>query len=145
MKNKFYFIGTVIGLICVPLVAYAILPGLFRFYDDLKILAPVGIGYLAALTIAKCFDLSIKLTRKPSLFIDPLLFVGIFLLGAVMGCLANLVINGDLLSPSFGHLEEIFDWVWKPLFYLSSFGIPCAALIGFTYTAVWRWFWARRA
>lgn len=144
MKHKFYLIGTVIGLICVPLVAYAILQNsLSQFFENVRFSAPVGIGYLACLTIARCFDHLRKFKRKPNLLVDPFLFVTIFLFGAAMGSLVNFFMNGDIFSPPFGLLNEAWVWLGKPLYWLTIFGVPCALLIGFIHTAMCRWLWAR--
>jgi hypothetical protein len=144
MKNKFYFIGTVIGLICVPLVAYAILlDSLLGLFGSVRFSVPIGIGYLACLTIARCFDHMRKFNRKPNLLVDPILFVIIILFGAAMGSLANFFISGDILSPPFGLLNELWGWFGKPLYGLTIYGAPCAALIGVTHTAVCRCLWAK--
>jgi hypothetical protein len=144
MKNKFYCIGTVIGLICVPLVAYAILlDAFFGFFDNKKFLVPVGIGFLASLILAVLLDGFKKPKKQPCLLLNPLIFIMIFLFGAVVGGITNLFLNGEILSPPFGLMEEVWDWLGKPLFWLLAFGIPCAALIGLAYTAVCRWIWAK--
>ena len=46
----------------------------------------------------------------------------IFLIGLTIGGLVNFIINASFLNPIFGLFEELYDWLFKPLFWLFVLG-----------------------
>jgi predicted lysophospholipase L1 biosynthesis ABC-type transport system permease subunit len=62
----------------------------------------------------------------------------IFVSGALMGSVANLLIASRAFSPTAGLGQEIFDWFVKPIYWLYVFGIPCSLGVGAAYFGIWR-------
>lgn len=139
MKIPYFLSGTLLGLVCVPAVAYWIMRGsVWGLIVELNFLIPVLFGYFSSSGLAFFLDFRRSAVTKPSLFLDPLLFSLIFEFGVIVGCLANYFINGDFQTPQFGWRNEAWSWFGKPAFALSYIGIPFAFGIGFSYSAIAR-------
>lgn len=76
--------------------------------------------------------------RKHTLALTIVSSALIFVSGALMGSVANLLIASRVFSPTAGLGHEVFDWFVKPIYWLYMFGIPCSLVVGAAYYGIWR-------
>ena len=62
----------------------------------------------------------------------------IFLSGVTIGGLVNFLTHASILNPSFGLVEEFYDWLFKPVFWLVIMGAPISVLLGLFYFFIFR-------
>lgn len=137
MKTKYYLSGTVLGLCMIPVVAIYLLSlkEFLRLLPDWKYMLPVAAGYAAAVLAGVCAD---RWVGRKGIFVTVLVLVGVFLFGVFLGCLTNLLFNGDVARPAFGLPNEIFSWFFKPAFWFTVIGAPCAVVVAvLNYLAHW--------
>lgn len=131
MKNHYYLVGTFFGLILALIIGYSIMGKnlweLMFSIEKYNGFIPIMLGALATLATSYIFDKKIK---KDSFFIKGLLIPSlIFLSGALIGCLVNSInINKEFETGS-----QFFDYVIKPLFWLTYIGFPASWALGAAY------------
>jgi len=89
-----------------------------------------GLVCIPLVAFVLLFDRVKAITGRPVFLIPIVIGYG----GAIVGCIANLLIHGNLRAPIFGWLNESWNWFGKPLWALTVFGVPCAAVVGFVYS-----------
>ena len=117
------------------LVGYSVMGN--SFFDLFAIkgkyygLYPILIGVFATLAAGVFFDRKSwgQSFVSAGLIIPPL----VFLFGAVAGTLSNYAFNGEA--------RDAFDWLGKPMYWLSLVGLPLSIIIGsfyFGFVKVWK-------
>lgn len=131
MAPSFYRIGLVIGFG----FAFLLVGGYLRLrtFEVLRweYFVPVASAALAGYLVSYKIDTS-SYGRHTSLFWVVSLGLLIFLIGALVGCIANFLINGYFLNSS-GSPIGLEAWLIRPFLWLCSAGVPASILIALVY------------
>ena len=139
MSNKrYFFYGTVIGLAMIPIVAFVLLGNsAVKLFSRPETLTPVFVGFVSAILFSIIADRKFVIERAR---------FGITLLGSICiytfsilpALLTNLVINANIFSAPTDLMDDFWDYMVKPGFWLYSVGVPCAMAISLGYFVFFR-------
>lgn len=127
-KKHYFIIGSIWGLCMALVVGYwamnkSLWAMMFSF-DKYNGFVPIFCGCITILAVAKLCDKKIK---SESYWLRGLLLpVVIFMSGVIVGCLFNIINYGA----EYTFASQFYDYVVKPLYWLTCLGLPAAALLG---------------
>lgn len=127
MNKNYFLVGTLTGILFANVTSYLIAGSNFYdfFSNDSKYAGapPIVIGVFSAIIAGVYFDRMKPATGflKTALILPAI----IFFLGAVIGCLVNFVLNGQL--------QDFFSWFVKPMYWLVIIGLPLSLFFGSAY------------
>lgn len=128
MKKHYFLIGSFIGLVMALLVGYwAMKKSLWAMmfsFEKYNGFVPILCGSITTLAVAKLCDK--KVVSERYWLRGLLLPVVIFMSGAIVGCLFNIM----NYAAEYTFASQFYDYVIKPLFWLTSLGVPSAVLLG---------------
>ncbi|WP_409480216.1 hypothetical protein [Pseudobdellovibrio sp. HCB154] len=127
-KKHYFFIGSIWGLCMALVVGYwamnkSLWSMMFSF-DKYNGFVPIFCGSMTILSMAKMFDKKIK---NESYWLRGLILpVVIFMTGSAIGCLFNIM----NYSAEYTFASQFYDYVVKPMYWLTALGLPAAAILG---------------
>ncbi|MCM2352338.1 MAG: hypothetical protein NDI63_01890 [Pseudobdellovibrio sp.] len=127
-KKHYFIIGSIWGLCMALLVGYwamnkSLWSMMFSF-EKYNGLVPIFCGCITILAIAKLFDKKIK---NESYWLRGLILPSvIFMSGVIVGCLFNIM----NYEAEYTFASQFYDYVIKPLYWLTALGLPAAFLLG---------------
>lgn len=138
MKKHYFLIASIIGLAMALLVGYwamnkSLWAMMFSF-EKYNGFVPIFSGCIATLAVAKLCDR--KITSESYWLRGLLLPVVIFMTGALVGSLFNIM----NYAAEYTFASQFYDYVIKPVFWLTLFGVPSALFLG---SALWVIFYTK--
>lgn len=136
MKKHYFLIGTVLGLFATVGVGYwfmnkSLWAVVFSF-EKYNGLLPVTCGAITALLFARLFD---KVIKSELYILRGLVLPStIFLAGVLVGSGFNMI----NFSEEYTLGSQVFDYVFKPIYWLSLFGLPSAWILGTAYFVIFK-------
>lgn len=128
MKKHYFLIGSIIGLVAALGVGYwamnkSLWAMMFSF-DKYNGFVPIFCGCITILAVAKQCDK--KITSERYWLRGLLLPIVIFMSGVIIGSLFNIM----NYSAEYTFASQFYDYVVKPMYWLTALGLPAAAILG---------------
>lgn len=128
MKKHYFLIGSLIGLVMALIVGYwamnkSLWAMMFSF-EKYNGFVPIFCGSITILAVAKLCDR--KVTSERYWLRGLLLPVIIFMSGVIVGCLFNIM----NYAAEYTFASQFYDYVIKPIYWLTVLGLPCAIFLG---------------